>query len=58
MPIEGTVNKTSVKGGKTAREVFETKTLKAKGGPGGANGNKVWPVSAKREAFLKTKGLW
>ncbi|MEO8515929.1 MAG: RHS repeat-associated core domain-containing protein, partial [Flavobacterium sp.] len=58
VPIEGTVKKTSVKGGKTAREVAETKKLRLKGGPGGTNGNKVWPVSAKREIALKAKGLW
>ena len=58
VPIEGTVKKTTVTGGKTAREIHETKVLKTKGGPGGTNGNQRWPVSAAREKLLKAKGVW
>lgn len=58
VPIEGSVKKTSVKGGKTAREAKETKVLRSKGGPGGSNGNKRWPVSEAREKALKSKGFW
>lgn len=64
IPIKGTVKRTAVQGGKTQaekktyREILETKILRDKKGPGGANGNKVWPVSAKREAVLKAAGIW
>jgi RHS repeat-associated protein len=57
-PIEGTVKRTEVAGGKTAREIKETQILRGKGGPGGMNGNQRWPVSAAREAKLRKAGIW
>lgn len=57
-PIEGTIKKTKVEGGKTQREIHETKILRDKGGPGGSNGNERWPVSEAREAKLKATGVW
>lgn len=61
----GPVRRTEVKGGKTAREIKETKILDSKGGAkninpasGLKNGNKVRPVSKLREAILKSQGKW
>ncbi|MDI1305401.1 MAG: hypothetical protein PSX42_11240, partial [bacterium] len=59
VPIEGTVKKTSVEGGKTAREIHETKVYEYKKANSSIpQGNVRRPVSAAREVKLRQAGTW